>query len=263
MAIPAITPILYLMKQAFSLIELLVVVTIIGILASVSIVTLNQLSSRSRDSSRRESLSAYATSLEQYKAASGHYVVDQTILVSGSPMAGGYSNNTFFNGEGWGRLTRKLLVGLSLHYANNISIAYVLQQKGYLAAVQTDPSLKNFPSGDVDSATTPVPPIRNGIFTNDFFLLVCKYDGSQAVVNPPTSNNFDVIIADGIEFALYANLENGPVSGPNVLGRGECGNNYGMSKQIQDGTKTDPDVKFSNFKRSYFNYSVGSSLIGH
>ena len=245
------------MKQAFSLIELLVVVTIIGILASVSIVTLNQLSSRSRDSSRRESLSAYATSLEQYKAASGHYVVDQTILVSGSPMAGGYSNNGSFNDEGWGRLTRKLLRGPSVHYLGNISIADVLQQKGYLAAVQTDPSLKNFPSGDVGSVTSPVPPIRNGIFTNDFFLLVCNYNGSKAVVyDTIITNYFDVTIADGIEFALYANLENGPISGPNVLGRGECGD------KVVNGIDLDPDVNFSLFKYK-FNYSVGSSLIGH
>ena len=241
------------MKQAFSLIELLVVVTIIGILASVSIVTLSQLSSRSRDSSRRESLSAYATSLEQYKAGNGHYVVDLAI----KSWVGGYSNNISYNGEGWGRLTRKLLGGSSVHYVSEISIADVLQQKGYLAAVQTDPSLKNFPSGDVDSATTPVPPIRNGIFTNDFFLLVCKYDGSQAVVNNlSSSNNFDVNIADGIEFALYANLENGPISGPNVLGRGECGD------KVVSGTDSDPDVEFSLFKDK-FNYSVGSSLIGH
>ena len=242
------------MKQAFSLIELLVVVTIIGILASVSIVTLNQLSSRSRDSSRRESLSAYATSLEQYKAGNGHYVIDQTILVSGSHMAGGYFNN---NGEGWGRMTRKLLSWPVGHYSSDLSIADVLQQKGYLAAVQTDPSLKNFPSGDVGSVNTPVPPIRNGIFTNDFFLLVCNYNGSKAVVyDTITTNYFDVNIADGIEFALYANLENGPISGPNVLGRGECGD------KVVSGTDSDPDVEFSLFKDK-FNYSVGSSLIGH
>ena len=231
------------MKTAFSLIELLVVVAVIGILSSVSIVALGQLSSRSRDSSRKESLAAYATSLEQYKTSNGHYIVDATL----SSITSGYRN------EGWGRLTRKLFgSGNNNHpdyYTSNSSIADILQQKGYLTAIQTDPLLRGLASNaDVDGTSSDqIAPTRTGMFTHDFFLLVCGYDKGQ-VMGPVSPSNS----ALGKEFALYANLENLPPNGRNSPGTGQCGSNF-LSAYGDGGI-------LGSVIQQEFNYVVGSSL---
>ena len=228
------------MKQAFSLIELLVVVGIIGILAATSVVTLSQLSSRSRDSSRRESLGAYATSLEQYKASHGHYVVDSTVS---SNLVTGYIN------QGWGRVTR---IGVNSSYSSGVSIADVLQQKGYLTTIQTDPSLRGLAANRDSDTTNPVAKVQTGSFTNDFFLIVCSYKGDKQIT---AGSGVD----SGVEYALYGNLENSAaVSGANTTDRQQCGFNISIGQGASDlGYNTPTPI------RLHFNYSVGPSLEGH
>ena len=251
------------MRSAFTLIELLVVVAIIGVLSAASIVALGALSSRSRDSSRRESLSAYATSLEQYKSSNGHYVVDQTL---NSGESGGYIGvaDVSLQGEGWGRMTRK---GIG-HYLSDYSIADILLQKGYLTTVQTDPTLKNTFAADVTLGSPIVTGIQPNAFTNDFFLIVCSYDGKTQVVHSSgTPADVDTTLANGVEFALYANLENPPTSGPNAVTdtSGQCG--LALTTTIEPGVPHSP--LFSQLKNSSppgsapFNYMIGLNLKGH
>jgi prepilin-type N-terminal cleavage/methylation domain-containing protein len=81
-------------KKAFTLIELLIVVGIIGILASVVIVNLTQAKAKSRDTQRRSDLSSIALALESHYSSNGTYVV------SGSGSGGG--GNGWFSYTGYG-----------------------------------------------------------------------------------------------------------------------------------------------------------------
>lgn len=99
-------------KKAFTLIELIVVVAIIGILATVIAVNLNGARTKARDAKRRADLKNVSTALEL------HYDKVETYKVANS----GWSNT----GEGW----------LSLVSAGDLytkSISGALAEEGFLA----------------------------------------------------------------------------------------------------------------------------------
>jgi prepilin-type N-terminal cleavage/methylation domain-containing protein len=177
-------------KRGFTIIELLVVVTIISILVTVATVQYHAIQVHSRDANRRDSLSAYRVAFEQYKSVSGYYVLDSNAKAYDSQsvpalVTVGYSN------LGWGRLTRKAAVG-GLNYAKypSASIADALQQHGYLSAVRTDPLLTNFTT-DLDSG-------GGAPSTQDFYFVACGVT-STGVTNAAPSG--------GTEYTIYAKLE--------------------------------------------------------
>jgi prepilin-type N-terminal cleavage/methylation domain-containing protein len=63
-------------RQAFSLIELLTVISIIGILLAIGVGASGIAGRKMRESRLRAELNAYATAIESYKAAFGHYPPD-------------------------------------------------------------------------------------------------------------------------------------------------------------------------------------------
>jgi type II secretion system protein G len=60
-------------KSGFTIVELLIVVVVIGILASIVIVSYSQVQSRARDSKRKDDVSNMIKALELYYSDNGHY----------------------------------------------------------------------------------------------------------------------------------------------------------------------------------------------
>ncbi len=67
-------------KKGFTLIELLVVIAIIGLLATLSVVSLNNARERARDSRRVSDIRQIQTALELYHNAESEYPVNLTDL---------------------------------------------------------------------------------------------------------------------------------------------------------------------------------------
>ncbi len=65
-------------EKGFSLVELLVVVAIITILATIGISSFTSLQKNSRDAKRKSDLSIIQSSLEQYRADQGYYPASLT-----------------------------------------------------------------------------------------------------------------------------------------------------------------------------------------
>lgn len=83
-------------KLGFTLIELMVVISIIGSLATAGLTLFNNVSKNARDSRRRADIKAIALALEQYKTQNGNYPYD--------PTAGWMYSNQYddaFSGPQW------------------------------------------------------------------------------------------------------------------------------------------------------------------
>ena len=193
-------------RRAFTIVEVLVAVAVVGILAAV--VTVNVTSSRrtARDANRRATADSYTTALEQWKALSGNgsYFVQSLVgggnCVASNPdndpavlgahygyMTGAGTDCVGFLGGGAGRMTRKNIPGKY----GAISIADALKNAGVLNAIQLDPSVSSLPYSD-DANT----------INNDYILTTCDNLGYAAMNNK-----------DATEFTVYTNLENPGVGG--------------------------------------------------
>ncbi len=73
------------MKKGYTLIEILVVVTIIGLLAAVTSITYSQLSKQSRDAKRKADLEQIRAALEMYRSNNNSYPI---IAISCSSSGG-------------------------------------------------------------------------------------------------------------------------------------------------------------------------------
>lgn len=181
-------------RFGFTIVEILVALSIIVLLVTAVSVGYRNFQVRSRDANRRDSLSGYRVAMEQYKSANGFYVIDtkngvQAYDSSGNPLPSLISVG--YSGQGWGRLTRKTAVGgPTLVGYGTASIADSLVQHGFLSTIRSDPSLSNFNS-DLDSASA----TRK---TQDFYLTVCTSTGTAVTNATPKL---------GLEYTLYAKLE--------------------------------------------------------
>ncbi len=62
-------------KRGFTLIELLVVIAIIGLLSTLSVVSLNSARGKARDAARKSDLNAISTAMELYNVEMGTYPI--------------------------------------------------------------------------------------------------------------------------------------------------------------------------------------------
>src|SRR5574340_694199 len=71
-------------KRSFTLIEILVVATIIGLLTLIGLISYSQISKQSRDAKRKEDVLGIKNALEIYKTTVGSYPGSLNDLVSNS-----------------------------------------------------------------------------------------------------------------------------------------------------------------------------------
>lgn len=86
-------------KSGFTIVEILIVIVVIGILASISIVAYNGVQSRSRDAKRLSDVQAIQKSLELYKTDRGTYPAHITATAAELPagFAGSYGCVTCYS----------------------------------------------------------------------------------------------------------------------------------------------------------------------
>jgi len=99
--------------SGFTIVELLIVIVVIGILASVSVVAYNGINTRAKLTAMKTDFKSIQTALELYKADHGHYPI--------SPEAGTPGYNCHNHWCGWDQATGDdFIVGLSPQYIDEI-----------------------------------------------------------------------------------------------------------------------------------------------
>jgi len=68
-------------ERGFTLLELLVVMTIIGILAAIAVPALRDSPKRAREATLRADLFTFRSVIDQYKGDKGNYPADLTVLI--------------------------------------------------------------------------------------------------------------------------------------------------------------------------------------
>ncbi len=176
-------------RAAFSLLELLIVVTTIGVLAVMLVVNTIETRAVARDTNRRANVDAYVISMQQYRDISpnkSYFVTRKSAApictVTNGNIDGGHmeaigADCVGLNGGSGGKITRK---GVAPY--GTVSIAEALQEFGVLNAQRFDPIAEG------GAATN--------IAAQDYILALCQTDGKAA-----TS------VKNAQDFAIYAILE--------------------------------------------------------
>lgn len=178
-------------RKAFSLTELLVVISLMTILLMGASYGYTKSRTRARDANRRASVKGYSHSLELYYTVRRTYVVyykDKNNTCDLASTALNDLNTTAvgsgcvgYKGKGWGAITRKNIIDYSAK-----SIADALVNEGFLSQVKTDPSISSFDQHNNTLAEY-----------DDFLLTLCQPDGRAAT----TEKN-------ATDYAIYAKMEN-------------------------------------------------------
>lgn len=177
-------------QPAFSLVELLIAVAVIGILSTLTVINTNRTRAQARDANRKTSVEAYNTSLEQWRTLSPDksYFVKMLKGTCATSYTQGYMQGqgtacVGYGGGGAGQVTRKNIAATGNNRGYGpISVADALREAGVLNAVRVDP-FDTERSFDDPAA-------------RDFILTTCTMDGYAA--RTP---------AEALEFTVYAYLE--------------------------------------------------------
>ena len=115
--------------RAFTLVELLVVVAIIGILATVVVISYSGAQKKARDARRKSDVNTISQAAQLFFTDNGTYKISMKTVVNGTTGAGynGTSQGWFNEGDGTGTT-----------YPN--SIANGLVSWGYLSTAPSDPN---------------------------------------------------------------------------------------------------------------------------
>ena len=184
-------------RPAFSILELIIAVTVIGILASIVAANFGDVRVRARDANRRLAVGQYSTSMEQWKAAKGNYFVeaDGGCTLTGTrpeDLTGSGTGCVGYNGASVGQMTR---VTVFPNYQATNSIAQVLVEKGYMTRITTDPLDRSYLTKS----------------SRDFILTICD-DNSKIATTKDRA----------IQFAVYARLEK-PKTDDETTAKQHCG----------------------------------------
>ena len=121
-------------QRGFTIIEVLVTITIIGILASMTIVVLNSAKGKARDARRKHDLNEIATALVLYHSKHGTWIENTS-------ECGGSGAGSSGNGSGW------FNVGHSQDSGYPKSIAQCLIDDGDMSTEVIDPTGGRITSG--------------------------------------------------------------------------------------------------------------------
>lgn len=97
-------------SRGFTIVELLIVIVVIAILASITIVAYNGIQQNARDSGRKSDIAAIAKALKMYAADNGNYIGSG----SGCGSAGNGSGWMYYDYDGagtWKSMTQCLIDG--------------------------------------------------------------------------------------------------------------------------------------------------------
>ena len=184
-------------KKGFTLIELMIAISVLVILSSLVVVNYSEARKAARDSRRKSDVRTYVSALNSYHIANGNFFIttkdgncdlpsDTDKTTSSSFEAATGTGCTGALGRSYGKLNLKATSnGVNQDFQRayaSTSIAEALQSRGYLGTVAKDPSNSNA-SNTSDSAS-------------DYMLVRCCSDGTQAYRK------------SGQMFAVWTRLEN-------------------------------------------------------
>jgi len=132
-------------NKAFTLIEIMVVVAIIGILAAFVIVNLSRAQARSRDTRRKTDLSQIAKAYQVYYQDKGTYTLDGAGATSSSDstvvsQCGGTLNTTCGASSGHFNYAPDISDGSRRGGYSNLSLNKALINGGYISGIIDDPT---------------------------------------------------------------------------------------------------------------------------
>lgn len=217
------------MRKAFTIVELLVSISIIALLASLVTVSLTGARRASRDSRRQTDVKAYSAAMEKYQLTTGSYFVRD----DGCNMPS-VSNSNCVGAEGlsYGRMNYK---GTDREggkaYVGGQTIAEKLLAKGLINKIAKDPNNNK----DENTANQ-----------SDYILIRCNNNGSQSTA-----------IKDDA-YAVWAQLENEP-SAVNVQNSAKsCGGSLSTTSPLNFGSNK-MSAPTSETTQKYTSYSNGKT----
>ena len=191
-------------RRAFTLVELLVVISILGVLASLVAINYSKSKLKAADANVKASIREYTQAMQLHYSQHKNYFVSDITQVCQVNYDASATNTGYrlsaksgvlgagcvgFRGGSMGRMTRK---GVQVRNATTnvptgtypaMSIADALVGEGVLSAVQTYPGVSGFDSLADKSGDKKF---------NDFILTLCDAQGYQAE-DPQSAVNFAIL----------------------------------------------------------------------
>lgn len=109
-------------KQAFTIVELLIVIVVIAILATVTIVSYNGISNQAKESSLKSELSTLYKKAELYKTKNGSYPLTLVDLNEGNPLTTNPQNNIVYTGSSESFCVQGVANNKSFYISNSVPL---------------------------------------------------------------------------------------------------------------------------------------------